>query len=103
MPRSRKRRPRRCEPPKTDMRDYLVRVKAGQVLSVDLVTMSTSTYFHVLPPTGDDAIFRGETEPHPHWRGVLRRDGDDRVRVYLNRPRPREGRDATYTLTVTVQ
>jgi len=94
----------RLKGPQTDVRDYLVRVRGGQVLRVDLVTMSTSTYFHVMPPAGDDeALFRGEMEPHPHWSGMLRRGGDYRVRVFLNRSRAREGRDATYTLTVTLQ
>jgi len=94
----------RLKGPKSDLHDYVVRVKAGQVLRVDLVTMSTSTYFRVMPPAGnDEPLFRGEMEPHPHWSGVVRVGGDYRVRVLLDRPRAREGRDATYTLTVTLQ
>ena len=94
----------RLKGPKTDTHVYLVRAKAGQVLRVDLETMSTSTYFLVMPPSGNvEPLFRGDTEPQPHWSGVVRRDGDYRVHVLLNRQRAREGRDATYTLTVTLQ
>jgi hypothetical protein len=82
--------------------DYKVRAKAGQTMSVKLVTRNGANYFNVLPPGSDDvAIFVGSTSGN-EWSGALPSDGEYTVRVYLMRSAARRNESATYTLTVAV-
>ena len=88
--------------PDPDARDYIVRAGAGQKMTVEMQTKSTSTYFNVLPPGSDEALYRGEVAGEPRWSGALPASGDYRVRVFLNRAAARQGRTAAYTLKISV-
>lgn len=80
--------------------DYTVHARAGQALSVKLVTTHGANYFNVLPPgSNDEAIFIGSTSGN-EWTGALQADGDYKVRVYLMRSAARRHEVARYTLTV---
>src|SRR5512137_579749 len=82
--------------------DYKVRAKAGQAMSVKLVTRNGANYFNVLPPGSNDvAIFVGSTSGN-EWSGALPSDGEYTVRVYLMRSAARRNESAAYTLTVAV-
>ncbi|MBS0451154.1 MAG: hypothetical protein JSS14_07560 [Proteobacteria bacterium] len=83
-------------------RDYVVRASAGQKMTVELQTTSTSTHFNVLPPGSEEALYRGEMEIEPQWSGVLPASGDYRIRVFLNRAAARQGKSATYGLKIAV-
>ena len=81
--------------------DYLLRVRAGQKLVVSLETKNTSTYFNVLPPGEDTAIFIGSTSGN-RFEGNATKDGDYTVRVYLMRNAARRGATASYTIRFAV-
>ena len=87
---------------KVETRDYVVRAGAGQTMTVQIETKSTSTYFNVLPPGSDEALFRGEMADGPTWTGALPASGDYRVRVFLNRAAARQGKSSAYTLKISV-
>ncbi|MCW3480016.1 hypothetical protein OL229_10690 [Neisseriaceae bacterium JH1-16] len=88
--------------PNSDGRDYVLRAKTGQTMTVELQTKSTSTYFNILPPNSDEALYVGEVHGDQHWSGVLPADGDYRVRVYLNRAASRKGKASSYALKIAV-
>jgi hypothetical protein len=82
--------------------DYKVRARAGQTMSVKLVTRNDASYFNVLPPGSNDvAIFVGSTGGS-EWSGALPSEGEYTVRVYLMRSAARRDESAAYTLTVAV-
>lgn len=87
---------------KVETRDYVVRAGAGQTMTVQMETKSTSTYFNVLPPGSDEALFRGEMADGPTWTGALPASGDYRVRIFLNRAAARQGKSSAYTLKISV-
>lgn len=81
--------------------DYLVRAKAGQTMTVTLKTSNLMNYFNVLPPDTGEALFVGQ-DGSGHFEGVLPKDGEYTIRVYLMRPAARRNESAQYTLTVKV-
>jgi len=82
--------------------DHLLRAKAGQTMQVKLKTSNTSAYFNVLPPGSQgEAIFVGSTHGN-EWTGVLPKDGEYTVRVYLMRNAARRNETARYTLSVGI-
>ena len=88
--------------PDADARDYIVRAGAGQKMTVEMQTTSTSAYFNVLSPGSEEALYRGEVAGEPRWSGALPASGDYRVRVFLNRAAARQGKSAAYTLRIAV-
>jgi hypothetical protein len=87
---------------KAGVRDYVVRAGAGQKMTVELQTKSASTYFNVLPPSSEEALYRGEVADEARWSGVLPTSGEYRVRVFLNRAAARQGKSASYALRISV-
>lgn len=81
--------------------DYLVRAKAGQQMTVTLKTNNPMNYFNVLPPGADEALFVGQ-DGSGHFEGVLPKDGEYAIRVYLMRAAAQRNESAQYTLTVKV-
>jgi len=81
--------------------DYVLGAKAGQTMSVSLKSSNASSYFNVLPPGSDAAIFIGSTSGND-FTGALPVDGDYRVRVYLMRNAARRNETAQYTLNVGI-
>lgn len=82
-----------------DAVDYVVGLRAGQTLSVDLKTSNGSNYFNVTPAGADAAIFVGSTSGGS-FKGVVPNTGDYKVQVYLMRNAARRGESANYTLTI---
>lgn len=87
---------------KVQARDYIVRAGAGQKMTVHMETKFTSTYFNVLPPGSEEALYRGEVADGPTWTGALPASGDYRVRVFLNRAAARQGKSSAYVLKISV-
>jgi len=82
--------------------DYTLRARAGQTMSVTLVTKHGANYFNVLPPGSNDVgIYSGATDGN-EWTGALPADGEYKVRVYLMRSAARRNEVANYTLTVGI-
>jgi hypothetical protein len=81
--------------------DYLLRAKAGQTLVVILEASNASTYFNVMAPGEDSALFIGSTSGN-RFVGKGQKDGDYTVRVYLMRNAARRGATASYTINFAV-
>jgi hypothetical protein len=82
--------------------DYKLGARAGQTMSVTLKTSNGANYFNVLPPGSKDvAIFIGSTSGN-EWTGLLPKNGEYTLRVYLMRSAARRNETASYTLTVAI-
>ena len=79
--------------------DYAVSAKAGQTLDVQLQTKNTSTYFNVLPPNSETALFVGSTSGG-RAKLALTDDGIYTIRTYLMRNAARRNEVAKYHLIV---
>jgi hypothetical protein len=77
--------------------DYTVRAGAGQSLSVQLKAGNPQTYFNVMAPGANEAMFVGSTSGS-HFKRALPVDGGYVVRVYLMRAAARRGESSRYAL-----
>jgi len=77
--------------------DYRVGAAAGQTMTVTLKPSNRSTYFNVMAPGEDSAIFIGSTEGNRFSR-KLPRSGDYVVRVYLMRNAARRNETSSYSI-----
>ncbi len=82
--------------------DYVLRAKAGQVMSVSFKPSNDAAYFNVLPPgSSGEAIFVGSTSGN-EFSGTLSVDGEYTVRTYLMRSAARRNEGARYDLTIGI-
>jgi len=81
--------------------DYKISARAGQTLAVTMKPSNASTYFNILPPGSEAAMFIGSTSGVTATV-VLPDDGLYVVRVYLMRNASRRNEASNYTLTVGV-
>jgi hypothetical protein len=81
--------------------DYKISARAGQTLVVTMKPSNASTYFNILPPGSEAAMFIGSTSGVTATV-VLPDDGIYVVRVYLMRNASRRNEASNYTLTVGV-
>lgn len=82
--------------------DYLLRAKAGQVMSISFKPSNDSAYFNVLPPGSQgEAIFIGSTEGN-EWTGSLPSSGEYKVRTYLMRNAARRNESSDYQLSIAI-
>ncbi len=79
---------------------YLVDLRAGQMLDVDMRTSNRSSYFNITAPGADTALCVGSNSAGNGYRGRTRVSGTYRVEVYIMRNAARRGESARYTLTV---
>lgn len=84
-----------------DYADYVLGAKAGQTMSVSLITQGTA-YFNILPPGSDgEAIYIGSMDGSDATI-KLPTDGDYTVRVYLMGDDKDSGKTVAYTLSFTI-
>lgn len=84
------------------IKDYRLRARAGQTLSVTLKSNHGANYFNVMPPGSQgEALFVGSSGGN-EWSGKLPVDGEYTVRVYLMRSAARRNETARYTLTTRI-
>jgi hypothetical protein len=81
--------------------DYTFEAAAGQRLSVSFVPTNPSTYFNVLPPSSDAAIFIGSTAGN-RFSDVLGGNGTYTIRVYLMRNAARRNETTAFSLNVSL-
>jgi hypothetical protein len=81
--------------------DYKISARAGQTVAVTMKPSNASTYFNILPPGSEAAMFIGSTSGTTATV-VLPDDGFYVVRVYLMRNAARRNETSNYTLTVGV-
>jgi|RhiMetdeSRZDD1v2_1073273.scaffolds.fasta_scaffold119516_3 hypothetical protein len=85
-----------------ETRDYVLGAKAGQTMSVKMMTKNTFLYFNVLPPQSEEALFVDEIQGENSWSGKLPTDGAYTIRVYLVRAEARRGGKADFECTVSI-
>ncbi len=84
-----------------DYRDYVLGARAGQTMSVSLITEGTA-YFNILPPGSRDvAIYNGSINGE-NASAQLPANGDYSIRVYLMGDDKDSGRTVPFTLSVTI-
>ena len=84
-----------------DYADYVLGAKAGQTMSVSLITQGTA-YVNILPPGSDgEAIYIGSMDGSDATI-KLPKDGDYTVRVYLMGNDKDSGKTVAYTLSFTI-
>ena len=81
--------------------DYIVGARAGQTLRVGMRTSNTSSYFNVIAPGAQSALFDGSIRGNS-FSGRLPQTGDYRIRVYLMRNAARRNEVANYSLDIGV-
>lgn len=85
-----------------ESQDYVVHLEAGDTLQVSLQSSDdASTYFNVLPPGSETALYVGTIQGESRWTHEAEQAGDYTVRVYLVRAAARQGKSSRYTLTLT--
>jgi hypothetical protein len=77
--------------------DYRLGATAGQTMTVTLKPSNRSTYFNVMAPGEDSAIFIGSSEGNK-FSGKLPKSGDYVVRVYLMRNAARRNETSSYSI-----
>ncbi|WP_293780195.1 hypothetical protein [uncultured Oxalicibacterium sp.] len=82
--------------------DYLIKVAAGQTLTVDLQTSNASSYFNITERDASEALFIGSVSGNT-YEGVISAKGVYIVSVYLMRNAARRGEVADYTLNISVK
>lgn len=80
---------------------YLVDARAGQKMTVTLVSTKGGAEMNVWAPGNDTAISLGSPDPYK-FTGILPATGRYKVQVYQMRASARRGETANYTLTVGV-
>ena len=77
--------------------DYRLGAAAGQTMTVTLRPSNRSTYFNVMAPGEDSAIFIGSSEGNK-FSGKLPKSGDYVVRAYLMRNAARRNEASSYSI-----
>lgn len=81
---------------------YSINVRAGQTLTIKLVTSNASSYFNITAPGAQQALFIGSTEGNT-YSGVVPSSGNYKIDVYLMRNAARRNETANFTLTVSAR
>ncbi len=81
--------------------DYVLNVRGGQRMVVDMSTTNPGAYFNVQPAGNPEAIHIGSVAGN-HFDGTLPTGGDWVVRVFLIRAAARRGEVADVTLSLHV-
>ena len=81
--------------------NYAVPARAGQTMTVRLTTSNRSSYFNVIAPGADTALFNGSTTGN-RFSATIPSTGTYTVQVYLMRNAARRNETANYTLDVGI-
>jgi len=82
--------------------DYVLGARAGQAMNVSMATDNDANYFNIIAPGETDAaMFIGSTQGN-QYEGVLPKDGDYKIRVYLMRNAARRKETARYRLEMII-
>jgi hypothetical protein len=82
--------------------DYLLGAKAGQNMSVSLITQGSAS-FNILPPGSNDvAIYNSSVNGNDATGIALLADGDYKIRVYLMGNDKDTGKTVKYMVSVVI-
>jgi hypothetical protein len=82
--------------------DYVIGARAGQRVTVNLQTDTSTAFFNVMAPDATEAMFIGSMSGN-RFSAVAPADGDYTVQIYLMRNAVRRNQTSNYTLTVAVR
>lgn len=82
--------------------DYVINAKASQILNVKLTTNKDSNYFNILPPGSNDTAIYNSSINGNSYSGVLEKNGDYKIRVYLQRSDARRNVTANFKLSISI-
>ncbi len=77
--------------------NYRLGAAEGQTMTVTLKPSNRSTYFNVIAPGADSAMFIGSTDGNK-FSGTLPKSGDYVVQVYLMRNAARRNESSSYSI-----
>lgn len=78
---------------------FVVNLRAGQKVSVKLVTSNASNYFNVTAPGAQQAMFIGSSEGNS-FQDTVPSSGDYTIDLYLMRNAARRNETANFTITI---
>jgi hypothetical protein len=78
---------------------FVVNLRAGQKISVKLVSSNASNYFNVTAPGAQQAMFIGSTSGNT-MQDVVPSSGDYSIDLYLMRNAARRNETANFTITI---
>lgn len=82
--------------------DYVLEASKGQHMNVSMATNNGANYFNILAPGENEvAMFIGSTRGN-RFEGVLPKDGDYKIRVYMMRSAARRNETAKYRLEMII-
>lgn len=82
--------------------DYLLRARAGQVMTVGLKTDNLGSHFNLIAPGETDVAFFNGSMAGNRFSGPLPKDGEYRIRVYLMRGPAQSGETARFQLDIDI-
>lgn len=81
--------------------DYLVEARAGQILTISFQSSNLASYFNVIAPGADFAMFNGAMLGNS-YTNKLSADGSYTIKVYMMRNAARRKETANYTLNMSL-
>ncbi len=78
---------------------FVVNLRAGQKVSVKLVTSNASNYFNVTAPGAQQALFIGSSAGN-RFQDTVPSSGDYTIDLYLMRNAARRNETANFTITI---
>lgn len=78
---------------------FVVNLRAGQTISVKLVSSNASANFNVTAPGSEQAMFIGSTSGN-ELKDVIPSSGDYKIDLYLMRNAARRNETANFTITI---
>lgn len=79
---------------------FVVNLRAGQTISVKLVSSNASANFNVTAPGAEQAMFIGSTSGN-EFKDVIPSSGDYKIDLYLMRNAARRNETANFTITIS--
>jgi hypothetical protein len=83
-------------------RDYVVSIRAGQILKVELTAEHPGIFFEVFAPGRDTPLVNSASSGQPHWSATLPAEGNYTVRVQLRRAAAQASDGVPYSITLSV-
>ena len=81
--------------------DYLVDARAGQILTISFQSSNLASYFNVIEPGTDFAMFNGAMLGNS-YTNKLSANGSYTIRIYMMRNAARRNETASYTLNLSL-
>lgn len=82
--------------------DYVVEAQQGQDMIVSMATDNYANYFNILAPGENEVAFFNGSQNDNQYEGILPKNGEYKIRVYLMRSAARRNEVAMYNLEIII-